>query len=151
MLTGTAGTSFSRQGSWYLVETRARVIIFDIAAFEADSALQRRSSWLPPAPDHPHKSGLMSWPENFFKPRQHKQNSEGNDQPANSLSARAMQLSIYGSMVCLILSVSLVFGGSFVEEKLCHDMKLSGLDCTVYSPSGSSVSLYSFSFGYLIS
>ncbi|KAB1216544.1 Sodium/hydrogen exchanger 7 [Morella rubra] len=95
---GTAVTSFSRQGSWYLVETRARVIIFDIAAFEADSALQRRSSWLPPAPDHPHKSGLMSWPENFFKPRQHKQNSEGNDQPANSLSARAMQLSIYGSM-----------------------------------------------------
>ena len=43
-----AGASFSRQRSWYQVETRARVIIFDIAAFEVDSAPQRSSSSLVP-------------------------------------------------------------------------------------------------------
>nr|UTD53590.1 Na+/H+ exchanger 7 [Casuarina glauca] len=101
---GTAGASFSHKGSSYLVETRSRVIIFDIAAFEADSALQQRSSFLvPPSAEHLHRPhskehlSLMSWPESFYKQRQ-KQNTENNNQ-ANSLSARAMQLSIYGSMV----------------------------------------------------
>jgi len=46
--------------------------------------------------------GLMSWPENFYRPRERKPNSEGTYRPANSLSARAMQLSIFGSMVCSI-------------------------------------------------
>ncbi|GMN71676.1 hypothetical protein TIFTF001_051867 [Ficus carica] len=41
----------------------------------------------------------MGWPEHFYKGRQQTQNSEGFRQHANSLSARAMQLSIYGSMV----------------------------------------------------
>ena len=31
--------SFTHQGSWYHVETRARVIVFDTAAFEANRAL----------------------------------------------------------------------------------------------------------------
>jgi hypothetical protein len=44
----------------------------------------------------------MSWPENFYRPRERKPNSEGTYRPANSLSARAMQLSIFGSMVCSI-------------------------------------------------
>ncbi|XP_062172474.1 sodium/hydrogen exchanger 8 [Alnus glutinosa] len=101
---GTTGASFSHQGSLYLVETRARVIIFDIAAFEADLALQQRSSFLvPPSADQLHRPlsrehSLMSWPENFYKPRQ-TQNPEETDRKANSLSARAMQLSIYGSVV----------------------------------------------------
>nr|AQN76653.1 Na+/H+ antiporter [Populus pruinosa]AQN76654.1 Na+/H+ antiporter [Populus pruinosa]AQN76655.1 Na+/H+ antiporter [Populus pruinosa]AQN76656.1 Na+/H+ antiporter [Populus pruinosa]AQN76662.1 Na+/H+ antiporter [Populus pruinosa] len=43
--------------------------------------------------------GLMSWPENFYRPREHKPNCEGTYLPVNSLSARAMQLSIFGSMV----------------------------------------------------
>lgn len=105
--------SFSHQGSSYLVETTARVIVFDVAAFEADSALTRvTSSFMLHAVDHPYKSlnrehsGLMSWPEQFFKPKQQKQNPEGIDRRANSLSARAMQLSKYGSMVC---SVNLCF------------------------------------------
>lgn len=86
------------------------MIVFDVAAFEADSALIGVTS--SHAVDHPHKSlsrehsGLMSWPEHFFKPKQQKQNPEGIDRQANSLSARAMQLSIYGSMVC---SVNLCF------------------------------------------
>ncbi|KAJ7954466.1 Sodium/hydrogen exchanger 7 [Quillaja saponaria] len=105
-LSGTKEVSFSHQGSTYLVETRARVIIFDIAAFRADSALLRRSSSLiPHSVDLPHKSlskehgGLMSWPDHFYKPREHKDNSEGIKNQVNSLSARAMQLSRYGSMV----------------------------------------------------
>lgn len=106
MMTAVKGASFSHQASCYLVETRARVIIFDIAAFESESKLQRRSSsFVPHSVDHPHRplsrehGGLMSWPEHFYKPRQHKQNSEWITQQANSLSTRAMQLSIYGSMV----------------------------------------------------
>lgn len=116
MITGTEGASFSHQGSSYLVETRSRVIIFDIAAFESDSTLIRRpSSFVSHAVDHPHRSisgehsGLMSWPEHFYKAKQQKQNPEGIELQANSLSARAMQWSIYGSMVCSVsLSCSLV-------------------------------------------
>ncbi|XP_024045881.1 sodium/hydrogen exchanger 7 isoform X2 [Citrus clementina] len=99
---GVEAVSFSHQGSCYLVETRARVIIFDIAAFEADKAVVRRTSSLfSHSSDQPHKSlsrehgNLMSWPEHFYKARQQKQNSE----ETNSLSARAMQLSIFGNMV----------------------------------------------------
>lgn len=108
IIPGTKESCVSHQGSCYLVETRARVIKFDIAAFEADAALVRRSSsLLSHAMDHSHRtlgrqhSGLMSWPEHFYKQKKNrKQNSEGIGQQTNSLSARAMQLSIYGSMVC---------------------------------------------------
>ncbi|CAN6675331.1 unnamed protein product [Malus baccata var. baccata] len=104
---GTRVASFSHKRSSYLVETRSRVIIFDMAAFESDSALIRRSSpFVSSAVDHhPHgsftgeHSGLMSWPEQISKAKQQKQNPEGIDQQNNSLSARAMQLSIYGRMV----------------------------------------------------
>uniref|UniRef100_A0A2N9EHP1 Cyclic nucleotide-binding domain-containing protein n=1 Tax=Fagus sylvatica TaxID=28930 RepID=A0A2N9EHP1_FAGSY len=101
---GTTGASFSHQESWYLVESRARVIIFDMSTLDADNAFQQRSSLVPHSADHPHRPlsrehGLMSWPENFYKPMQRKQNCEGIDRKANSLSARAMQLGIYGSMV----------------------------------------------------
>ncbi|XP_027344134.1 sodium/hydrogen exchanger 8 isoform X2 [Abrus precatorius] len=101
---GSKEDSFTHQVSSYLVETRARVIVFDIAAFEADSApVRRSSSLLSHGADHPHRSlrrehsGLMSWPEHFYKQKHHKQRSEGRQ--TNSMSARAMQLSIYGSMV----------------------------------------------------
>ncbi|KAM5566575.1 sodium/hydrogen exchanger 8 [Rosa sericea] len=100
------GASFSHQGSSYLVETRSRVIVFNMAAFESDSPLNRgTSSFLSHGVDHPLRSlsrehsELMSWPEQFFKPKQQKQSPEGTNQQANSLSTRAMQLSIYGSMV----------------------------------------------------
>ncbi|KAK7319185.1 hypothetical protein RJT34_03903 [Clitoria ternatea] len=102
---GSKQASFTHQGSCYLVETRARVIVFDIAAFEADTTLIRRSSSLISHADNPHRSfrrehsGLMSWPEHFYKQKHHKQRSEGIEQQTNSLSARAMHLSIYGSLV----------------------------------------------------
>ena len=107
MMLDIKNASFAHKASSHIVETRARVIMFDIAAFEADAALSRRSSsLLLHTADHPHRplgrehSGLMSWPENFVKPTQHNHNSEGVRRQTNSLSARAMQLSIYGSMVC---------------------------------------------------
>ncbi|KAI5582562.1 hypothetical protein BDE02_07G094000 [Populus trichocarpa] len=102
---GSQAASFSHQGPRYQVEARATVIFFDIAAFEADGALRRRSSSLASV-DHPNRpltrehGGLMRWPENFYRPReQRKPNCEGTCRPANSLSARAMQQSIFGSMV----------------------------------------------------
>lgn len=82
------------------------MITFDMAAFEADRALLRRSSSLVPhTGDHPHKPlsrehGLMSWPENFYKSKLHQRNLISG--VASSLPARAMQLSIFGSMVWLI-------------------------------------------------
>ncbi|KAB2604592.1 sodium/hydrogen exchanger 8 [Pyrus ussuriensis x Pyrus communis] len=104
---GTRVASFSHKGSNYLVETRSRVIIFDIAAFESDSArIRRLSPFVSSAFDHhPHgsftgkHSGLLSWPEQISKAKQQKQNPEGIDRQNNSLSVRAMQLSIYGSIV----------------------------------------------------
>ncbi|XP_019460039.1 PREDICTED: sodium/hydrogen exchanger 8 isoform X2 [Lupinus angustifolius] len=99
---GSKESCFSHQGSSYLVETRARVIIFDVAAFEADAALPRRSSsMLSHAMDHSHRSlgrqhsTLMSWPEHFYTHEHLKQNSEGTGQQSNSLSARAMQVDIH--------------------------------------------------------
>nr|AVA17733.1 SOS1-like protein 1 [Populus grandidentata] len=103
-ITGAQAASFSHQGSRYQVEARARVIIFDIAAFEADGALRRGSSSLVSV-DHPQRSftrehgGLMSWPENLYKPREREQNCVGTCRSENSLPVRAMQLSIFGSMV----------------------------------------------------
>jgi len=44
----------------------------------------------------------MSWPEHFYKHKNHEQISGEIERPTNSLSARAMHLSIYGSMVCQI-------------------------------------------------
>ncbi|KAK3222268.1 hypothetical protein Dsin_009293 [Dipteronia sinensis] len=103
---GFKAASFSHQGSCYQAETRARIIVFDTVAFETNSALLRRpSSLLSNSSDQPHRplskehGNLMSWPEHFYKARQHVQNPEGTDHKANSLSARAMQLSIFGSMV----------------------------------------------------
>ncbi|XP_021909771.1 sodium/hydrogen exchanger 7 [Carica papaya] len=104
-ISGAKSASFLHQASWYQAETRARVIIFDIAAFGAENAILRSSSLLPHAVDHPYTTlsrehgGLMSWPEHFYKTGQHKQKGGRTDTHANSLSARAMQLSIFGSMV----------------------------------------------------
>ncbi|GAB2226023.1 hypothetical protein Droror1_Dr00021806 [Drosera rotundifolia] len=103
---GILSGSLLHQGSYYYVETRARVIMFDIAAFRADNAMQRKpSSYLLHSGEHPTRtmskehSGLLSWPEQHFKQGQHHQKREATDVPMNNLSARAMQLSIFGSMV----------------------------------------------------
>ncbi|KAL3582348.1 hypothetical protein D5086_016680 [Populus alba] len=112
------------------VEARARVIIFDIAAFEADGALRRRSSSLVSV-DHPQRSftrehgGLMSWPENLYKPREREQNCVGTCRSENSLPVRAMQLSIFGSMVLIILNFWLVVSFHKVDMRR-HAHSFSG-------------------------
>lgn len=103
--TGANNSSFCHQGSWYQVETRARVIFFNIGSTEAEGALQRRSSLVSQSmePSRTHsreRAGLLSWPESFYKARSHLQSPNENDKKSNSLSAKAMELSIYGSMVC---------------------------------------------------
>ncbi|XP_043695377.1 sodium/hydrogen exchanger 8 isoform X2 [Telopea speciosissima] len=102
---GANATSFCHQGSWYQVEERARVILFDIGAFEADSGFLKRPASLVSNSIDPQRypsreyGRLMSWPENFYKPKQRLQHSDAADQEQHNLSARALQLSIYGSMV----------------------------------------------------
>ncbi|CAI9096868.1 OLC1v1033109C1 [Oldenlandia corymbosa var. corymbosa] len=102
---GAGYTSFSYQASSYQVETRARVIVCDMVGFETSRTLQRRPSLVPPPVDHPsgsfskQHSGLMSWPAQFHEARQQKNDLEKGDGAGNNLSARAMQLSIFGSMV----------------------------------------------------
>ncbi|KAL7000703.1 Son of sevenless 1, partial [Sarracenia purpurea var. burkii] len=78
-----------------------------MAAFESNKVLQRRiSSMVSHTVEHPTRtlskvhSGLMSWPENTRKASQHGITHDGTDQQqAHNLSAMAMQLSIFGSMV----------------------------------------------------
>ncbi|KAL2557784.1 Sodium/hydrogen exchanger 7 [Forsythia ovata] len=101
---GAGESSFSRQLSRYQVETRARVIVFDVSGFERN--LQKRSSSLiSHSADHPsgplarEHRGLMSWPELFNKSSQQVHALEETDQEGNNLSQRAMQLSIFGSMI----------------------------------------------------
>ncbi|XP_020699162.1 sodium/hydrogen exchanger 8 isoform X1 [Dendrobium catenatum] len=97
--TGFKNASFCHSASSYHVETRARVIFFDLGAAEMDS--QRRTvsrisqSNEPVRASSSNHEGLMSWPENFFTAR----NSFVNETTQTSLSARAMELSIYGSMM----------------------------------------------------
>nr|GMC85009.1 SOS1-like protein 1 [Ipomoea batatas] len=102
-MSGSRAGSFSHQARSYQVETRARVIMFDIGAFEADRNLRRRSSSFLLYPTEHHSrslsrehGSLMSWPEHSSMFRGH-HNLEATNQQESSLSARAMQLSIFGS------------------------------------------------------
>ncbi|KAJ0988445.1 hypothetical protein J5N97_006801 [Dioscorea zingiberensis] len=102
---GVSNASFCHQGSSYQVETRARIIFFDIGTTEAEGALQQRSaSWISqsmePLRTHSREhGGLLSWPESFYKARSHHQSPNEDERKSNHLSAKAMELSIYGSMV----------------------------------------------------
>ncbi|CAM0147134.1 unnamed protein product [Urochloa decumbens] len=93
----------------YQVEARARIIFFDMGrASEAEADLQRSVSLLshshepPPRTMSKEHSGLLCWPESFRRPRGGHSTSlaEIRNQPG-SISARALQLSMYGSMVNL--------------------------------------------------
>ncbi|KAG9141903.1 hypothetical protein Leryth_009271 [Lithospermum erythrorhizon] len=101
---GARFASFSHQILSYHVETRTRVILFDIAGSEANRTLQRRSSsLLSSAVDHlsgplTREHSLMSWPEHVFKQQRSHSVLEESDQQGQNLSARAMQLSMFGSL-----------------------------------------------------
>ncbi|ONK75034.1 uncharacterized protein A4U43_C03F12640 [Asparagus officinalis] len=99
---GSKTASFCHSGYSYQVETRARVIIFDIGPTGNDAQLSKRSiprlsSAMEPARSHFREhEGLVSWPESFFKLTQHQNDTGADKQP---LSAKAAELSIYGSMM----------------------------------------------------
>jgi len=90
----------------YLAEARARIFFFDMGrASEAEADLQRTASLLSHGHELPRTmskehSGLLRWPESFRRSRgAHSASlSEIRNQPG-SFSARALQLSMYGSMV----------------------------------------------------
>uniref|UniRef100_A0A1D1ZC97 Sodium/hydrogen exchanger 7 n=2 Tax=Anthurium amnicola TaxID=1678845 RepID=A0A1D1ZC97_9ARAE len=102
---GVNAASPCHQGSCYIVETRARVITFDVGALDSENAPQRHSSsWVLHPAEFPRSqskehSGLMSWPEHFYKAKAHHSHPTKSDLKANSLSAKAMELSIFGSTV----------------------------------------------------
>ncbi|GAB2283487.1 Son of sevenless 1 [Dionaea muscipula] len=109
-VSGIQSGNLLHQGIFYYVETRARLVMFDIAAFQAHNAMQRRpSSFILHSGEHPSRTltrehgSLMSWPEQGQLCQKH----DGADVPINNLPARAMQLSIFGSMVNLISLFSL--------------------------------------------
>ncbi|XP_068662664.1 sodium/hydrogen exchanger 8 isoform X2 [Aristolochia californica] len=119
---GENAAVFCHQGSSYQVQTRARVILFYTSLFEATGGLQRRksASWLShsvdlPKPHSREHIGLMSWPQSFNSARLH-QTSSKNEIPGNSLSQRAMQLSIYGSMIGDKPSHSLSYPRSYPND-----------------------------------
>ncbi|KAM0849196.1 hypothetical protein ACQ4PT_053881 [Festuca glaucescens] len=87
----------------YQVEARARAILFEIRRPEAESDLQRSASLLSPTlgPSRTQSKehvGLVRWPESFRRSR-----GPGNpslaDIGSQSFSARALQVSMYGSMM----------------------------------------------------
>lgn len=93
-------TSFSHHGVTYHVETRARVILFDMgvqagALQRPKSFLQHEKSTTSLVREH---GGLLSWPENCFKSEQHQEDTRGMDEHVDLLGT-AMQLSIFGSKV----------------------------------------------------
>ncbi|XP_062202100.1 sodium/hydrogen exchanger 7-like [Phragmites australis] len=90
----------------YQVEARTRIIFFEISRVpEAEAGLQRTASLLsqthePPRTLSKEHSGLLRWPESFRKSRgpHNVSFAETRNQPG-SFSARALQLSMYGSMI----------------------------------------------------
>ncbi|RZC64166.1 hypothetical protein C5167_025922 [Papaver somniferum] len=88
---GAKAASFCHQGTSYEVDSRARIIIFDMAAVEADTQLQRRTSSRISAAAEPSRGlnrehgGLMSWPEHMYK-SQHSQHEKLGSSYRNSKS-----------------------------------------------------------------
>ncbi|KAJ3672840.1 hypothetical protein LUZ60_006214 [Juncus effusus] len=92
-------------GPAYQVEARARVIFFDVTNLETDHhPLHRPASLLsqvelPRHHSNREHSGLLSWPESFYKARGASPGDVEIQQMGPTFSARALQLSMYGSMI----------------------------------------------------
>ncbi|KAK8942058.1 Sodium/hydrogen exchanger 7 [Platanthera guangdongensis] len=119
--TGLKDTSFCHSSTCYHVETRARVIFFDLEAVEFENYLQKRTvsrlsqTSEPTRPFSRRHEGLMSWPENFLK----RASSNATNDPQRSLSARAMELSMYGSLMNNVRGHFRSFRGSSGSRQ-CH-------------------------------
>jgi hypothetical protein len=93
----------------YQVEARARAILFEIGRPDIEADVQRSASVLsptlgPPRTQSKEHVGLLRWPESFRRSRGPGSTSlaEIRSQPG-SFSARALQVSMYGSMVRMSL------------------------------------------------
>ncbi|VFQ79710.1 unnamed protein product [Cuscuta campestris] len=102
---GTEG-SFLHQAHWYQVETRARVIMLDIGAFESMRSHNRLSSsfLLHPAEHMPRSlsresRSLMSWPEHLSMIGEHYDNQEGTSQQQHISSTQGMQPFLSGGKI----------------------------------------------------
>ena len=100
LVVGIESASFLHRASCYQVEPGTRVVMLNIAAYEVHRSL------VPHTKDHLTRfkssdhEGLMSWPDQCYKPTQpHEHPIAETNEHANNLSVRAMQLSMYGSMV----------------------------------------------------
>lgn len=99
--TGLKDASFCHSSTCYHVETRARVIFFDLDIAELENPLHKRavsrlSQTIEPSRSFSREHGsLMSWPENFVK----RASPNATNDPQHSLSTRAMELSMYGSLM----------------------------------------------------
>ncbi|CAN1218006.1 Sodium/hydrogen exchanger 7 [Linum perenne] len=89
-----SGTKVVNSWTQYKVEALTRVIIFDIGALEADSALEKGSSSSSLVIKQNEPS--MRWP---YKQRKQIWRHTNYDGTINKLAIRAMQLSIFGTLV----------------------------------------------------
>lgn len=99
--------------------------MFDIGAFEPKRSLQRRSSSLlqhsvdhhPSGSLHREHVGLMSFPEGLYTSGLfHEHPEETDQQKANNLSTKAVQLSIFGSTVSSFFIFMDLFGSNLMAE-----------------------------------
>nr|AVG70998.1 SOS1 protein [Fagopyrum tataricum] len=96
--------SFCYNGSLFHADKTARVMMLDMGTLETEALQRRSSSSILKQRDHSGNSlsrehgGLMSWPEHYHEAVKRQLDSESMDERMN-LSARAMQLSIFGTMV----------------------------------------------------
>lgn len=92
LVIGVKSASFLHQASCYQAETRARVVMLNSAAYEANRSFQESPLSVTHTIGHPTRSqsrehgGLMSWPDQYFKPTQ------PHEHPFTEINEHAKQL-----------------------------------------------------------
>lgn len=128
--------------SQFEVEPRARVIIFDLGKYEVENALSQRrsmSKMVSPAVEplrtrSREHTGLLSWPESFYKEIEHHQSTSRTDKQPTSFSARALQLSMYGSMVSRVIRFWFQLWCSPSVYKFQNFSPLNFISCKIQVP-----------------
>lgn len=104
---GSRQGSAAHQGTFYEADTRSRIIIFELSSIHSERHLRRASAYLlshglliPGRHSYEHE-GLVSWPDKQYTVGEPADNEFMNREQGLSkrLSARAIQLSVFGRMV----------------------------------------------------
>ncbi|EPS60365.1 hypothetical protein M569_14438, partial [Genlisea aurea] len=120
----TAG--ISRRGLMsYRVETRSRIMAIDFSGSDVGRSLNNRRCSSSRSPgdrllSDSHHGGLMCWPRQVSKSKRDLEAWGDTNNEKNNLSARAMQLSIYGSMVIHTLDNKLNFVFKLFQVEKSH-------------------------------